>query len=74
MKGTAHALTYIDSLSTAIRREINQFGGKYIQFPVTEIVVKQTFYALHTTVNSQNLHGLYPEIHSVIFNKPEGKL
>ena len=56
MKGTAHALTCIDSLPTAIRREINQLGGKYIKFPVTEIVVKQTFYVLHTTVNSQNLH------------------
>ena len=30
MKGTAHALTCIDSLPTAIRREINQLGGKYI--------------------------------------------
>ena len=29
MKGTAHALTCIDSLPTAIRREINQLGGKY---------------------------------------------
>ena len=46
MKGTAHALTCIDSLPTAIRREINQLGGKYIEFPVTEIVVKQTFYAI----------------------------
>ena len=28
MKGTAHASTCIDSLPTAIRREINQLGGK----------------------------------------------
>ena len=30
MKGTAHGLTCIDSLPTAIRREINQLGGKYM--------------------------------------------
>ena len=30
MKGTAHALTCIDSLPTVIRREINRLGGKYI--------------------------------------------
>ena len=63
MKGTTHALTCIDSLPTAIRREI------YI-FPVTEFVVKQAFYAIivfHTTVNSQNLHVILVSISLCMF-------
>ena len=48
MKGTAHALTCIDSLPTAIRREI------YI-IPCHRNCSK-TNILCHTTVNSQNLH------------------